>query len=103
MHPNLFATHPPFQIDGNLGIPAVVAKMLLQSHDGVIRVLPALPQAWAERGSFTGLRARGGYRVDCAWRKGRVTALHVIADRTTPGPVEVIVDGRRRTVQVRPR
>lgn len=96
---NLWATHPPFQMDGNFGMTGALVELLLQSHDGTIRLLPALPAAWAARGSFSGLRARGGYRVDLAWVDGEVTEYRILADRTRrTGPVTVVVNGERRVV-----
>ncbi|MBE6724262.1 MAG: glycoside hydrolase family 95 protein [Ruminococcaceae bacterium] len=93
---NLFDTHPPFQIDGNFGGAAGIGEMVLQSHDGAITLLPAVP-AWLN-GSFRGLRARGGYTVDAAWKDGKILSLTVRADR--PGTVKIRIPGQEIEAEV---
>ena len=98
-YPNLFCAHPPFQIDGNFGGTAGIAEMLIQSHDDIIELLPALPSAWPN-GSFNGLCARSGVMVDCTWRDGKVTKLFLHS--RCGGTFRVGMNGEITEVRMKP-
>ena len=85
-YPNLFCAHPPFQIDGNFGGTSGIAEMLLQSHDGSIEFLPALPDAWPE-GEFSGLKTEGNGEVSCQWENGRIREITLRA--ISPGTFKI--------------
>ena len=94
-YPNLFDAHSPFQIDGNFGGTSGVMEMLVQSRwisdtEAEAYLLPALPAQWMKEGSVSGLRLRGGYELDLAWRDGQVIKVDVKSHRSTPGHLRVI-------------
>ena len=97
-YPNLFDAHPPFQIDGNFGGVAGVCEMLMQSGDGVIELLPALPEAWNE-GSVSGLCARGGYEVSFEWKGGYVRGCSIKARNS--GTVVLKYNGQQKTIKLK--
>jgi len=91
---NLFDAHPPFQIDGNFGGAAGIVEMLIQSHDGIVRILPALPKALPD-GEIRGVRARGNLELDFSWKNGRVVYLKVRAGQD--GEVRLEYNGIKKS------
>ncbi len=96
---NLLDSHPPFQIDGNFGATAATVEMLLQSHESVIELLPALPKELAS-GEFRGLRARGGYTLSARWKDGELDGFEITSDFHSE--VTVVCKGREWTFGLRP-
>jgi len=96
VYENLLCAHPPFQIDGNLGYVAGVCEMLVQSHEGFVELLPAIPDQWKEQGEVSGIKVRGNCSLTMKWKDGKVTAYSLTSP--TKQSVMVKVNGEFKTV-----
>ncbi len=94
---NLFGNHPPMQMDGTFGMTGGMSEMLIQSHAGVIDLLPAIPHDWKD-GSVRGIRARGNITVDMQWKNGQVTSFKLTTTTPDPAPVTVKFNGKRARI-----
>lgn len=97
VYPNLLSAGPPFQIDGNFGAGAGIVEMLLQSHEGYINLLPAIPDEWKAEGSVKGMKARGNISVDFAWKDGAVTNYKLFSPNRQR--VKVMINGVIKEVE----
>jgi alpha-L-fucosidase 2 len=97
VYPNMLSAGPPFQIDGNFGAEAGIAEMVMQSHEGYINLLPALPTAWKKYGEVKGLKALGGFTVDLSWRDGKVTNYKISSTKSCK--VKVLVNGEIKEIK----
>lgn len=96
IYPNLLSAGPPFQIDGNFGAEAGIAEMLIQSHEGYVEFIPAIPDAWKAEGQVKGLRARGNLTVDMTWKNGKIVNYRITSK--TPKKVKVKINGQVKQV-----
>ncbi len=100
VYPNLLSAGPPFQIDGNFGAGAGIAEMLLQSHEGFIHFIPAIPDAWKAEGAVKGMKARGNISVDFTWKNGVITSYKLTSPQSQK--VKVMVNGKLTTATTKP-